>query len=153
MEHLDRAAERGMKRTKSFPEEGGHEQAATTEWMDEDSEFGRDQSSGGSGSAGTGVSDRKRKVEAEHPEDVEREYDELSVAEGTQMTAEDNEEDEEARRRKTVIFLKKKKNSTRTWCQRSREFRSMSKSQVKDEEQLDPVFGNASEKNGNALHG
>ena len=103
-EHLDRAAERGMKRTKSFPEEGGHEQAATTEWMDEDSEFGRDQSSGGSGSAGTGVIDRKRKVEAEHPEDVEREYDEPSVAEGTQMTAEDNEEDEEARRRKTVIF-------------------------------------------------
>lgn len=98
MEYLDRAAERGMKRTMSAPEEGRHEQAATTEWMEEDSEFGRNQSSGGSGSAGTEVSDRKRQVLP---------LNKTSVAEGTKISAEDNEEDEEARRRKTVIILKK----------------------------------------------
>ena len=35
--YLDRAAWRGTKRTKSALEEGAHEQAATTERMDDDS--------------------------------------------------------------------------------------------------------------------
>ena len=63
--------------------------------------------SSSSGSAGTGVDDRKRKAEAEHPDDIEREHEKPLAAEGTKRKAEDDEEDEEARRRKTGRFPRK----------------------------------------------
>ena len=60
-----------------------------------------------SGSAGTGVNHRRRKSEAEHPDDIEREHEKPLAAEETKRKAEDDEEDEEARRRKTGRFPRK----------------------------------------------
>ena len=68
--------------------------------MDEDSENVQNQSSSSSGNM-------MSKAEAENLEDVEREHEMPSFAEGLNRNAEENEEDEEARRWKTVMFLKK----------------------------------------------
>ena len=68
-QYLDRAAEKETKRTRSDPEEG-HEQTAMSERMDDGCKNAPTQSASSSESAGTGVNDRKRKADAEHPEDV-----------------------------------------------------------------------------------
>ena len=54
--------------------------------MDEDSDKAPNQSSISSGSAGTGVNDRKRKSEAEHPDYIERVHEKSLVAEVTKKT-------------------------------------------------------------------
>ena len=91
-------------------------QRRTSGWMSrqrcasgwtKDSDNAPNQSSMSSGNAGEAVSDRNKKVGAEHSKDVERDHEELSVAEGVKRKAGCDEEDQEARRGKTVRFQMK----------------------------------------------